>query len=1618
MAGTYRVGGLRADITARDVGFQAASRRTVRSLRGLQTTAARVQQSFNAQNNAARRVAGSYNRLAAAQGRLTRTTTLMNVSLTSVSTSLRRTAVSLINYIRNLDLTRVSTIALNLATAIMSGNFVRAGQAALAAFGPQAALAAAAIGTSAAAMRRFGSVANETNRHLGRMARVGERVNTVFARLTSAAVFAGLAVAAGRMVTAFTGTVDSITNLVNRINLVSAAGTDASDVLERLRDVAEDTRTSLASTGELYTRLAEALQGTLPTEQLLQITDTIQRTVVLSGVSAQSAEAALTQLAQGFASGVLRGEELNSVLEQLPRLTRVFTDELGVGIGELRDLAKEGELTTQVLGEAILAQSSQVQTEFVTQATTVDQALTVAADKFDQLLVAANDALGVTNAIIAIVNGAGVVFEGIAGVFEAVARTWEVIGNILDNLEARGFFNTVTSGQIFEGAALEVSGLREDLADAIRLAEQRRTAEEAIVQELAKQRTEYDRLVRVRSSIERIGFDTQGFGDIEREFNNAATAIQYLEGQLATASAATQDAEANVEALTGSIEKFVQSVDISSESTEALAEEVEKLNSDRTISELEDQLTDEEWYKYATAVQTANDAINRFYENQKRQVQDANENAENFNIEQLDARLTDEQFLERQNFLLANQIDFAEEVTEATRETVSEYDRWIQRMEELHNEAQSIQDLNLASTAEDIAGRVVFNAIEIVEPAVLSIEQLDEALTDNEWLEYADAVAAATSAVQDFRNEADKTEDAVGDRSGFTIAQLDEALSDEDFLARQAALLRDNVAVLEFFRGEVQETVSEYEQWIERMQEVHAELETARELATAETGEQIAGSIEFVAQAVQETAQSIEALDDSLTDNQWNEYLAAADRAREAVAAFYEERRKGEEEAVGDRSGFSISQLDEAISDESFLARQKQLLEDNADIAAFFTDEVVETVQGYDRWIDRMERLHEEAQAIAQINIGDVGERIAGSITFDAQSTVNPAVVAIDALDEALTDNQWIQYSEAVDEATRAVTEFRDANIRALSSQANAALGIDQLDAALTDEQFLERQQQLLEDNAQIASFFADETSRTVETYDLWIRRMQQLHEEAQQLVDLGVASAGEDIAGSIRFVEESVSELAGGIGDLDAALTDDEWGRYNERVQAATESVEEFYRTRADAPSAAGGLNIEQLDALLTNERFLERQRQLLSDNADIAAYFNVETKDTVNEYDRWIDRMQRLHSEAQSVVDLALGDTGERIAGSMSFVAESVEDVALSIGELDEALTDDQWVRYANAVREAQAAIDEFYESRQVQATSARNPEQLTIDQLDTALTDEQFLERANFLLANQVEFSQEITEKTRETVSEYDRWIERMRSLNEEAQSLRDLAVAETGEQLAGAIVFNAESRISADRRSIEELDDALTDEQWVRYQQAVDDAADSIEQFRDTYAEAIEDTNSTTAQFAQSLNSQLSSSFANAIAGVQSFNDAFEQTAAFIIRRLIEMTLEATLFENTLSGGAGGGGGIGGFFDSILNFFSGRRQAGGPVGGGRAYLVGEAGPELFVPNASGNIVPNGAFGGSGQMNLTIQVNGVQDPTIVRNEILNALPVITGEVKNQITSDSIRPSQTRRSLRVAVS
>ncbi|WP_228274526.1 tape measure protein [Acinetobacter towneri] len=186
-------------------------------------------------------------------------------------------------------------------------------------------------------------------------------LKTGFNALTGALAALGIGVTASEIAQ----TADAYKNLSGRISIAIGEHGNLEKAMDDVKNVAIATNSNLEATGELYARLTKIGQEMKwPQEQALALTETINKAIQVGGGSAASNEAAITQLNQALGSGVLRGDEFNSMMEQSPRLAQALADGLGVTTGKLRELAGEGKLTTEVVTQALLSQSEKITAEF------------------------------------------------------------------------------------------------------------------------------------------------------------------------------------------------------------------------------------------------------------------------------------------------------------------------------------------------------------------------------------------------------------------------------------------------------------------------------------------------------------------------------------------------------------------------------------------------------------------------------------------------------------------------------------------------------------------------------------------------------------------------------------------------------------------------------------------------------------------------------------------------------------------------------------------------------------------------------------------------------------------------------------------------------------------------------------------------------------------------------------------------------------------------------------------------------------------------------------------------------------------------------------------------------
>lgn len=169
---------------------------------------------------------------------------------------------------------------------------------------------------------------------------------------------------------------DKWTEFNNRLKLVTASSQELKTAQTELVNIATRTGQELDGVASVYQRFADnAKQLGINQQDALGITETVNKAIAIGGASAEGASAALTQFGQALASGALRGEEFNSVMENAPSLAAAIAKGLDVPVGKLRNLANTGQLTADVLVTALQRAAKSVDADFAKTNMTISQSM-------------------------------------------------------------------------------------------------------------------------------------------------------------------------------------------------------------------------------------------------------------------------------------------------------------------------------------------------------------------------------------------------------------------------------------------------------------------------------------------------------------------------------------------------------------------------------------------------------------------------------------------------------------------------------------------------------------------------------------------------------------------------------------------------------------------------------------------------------------------------------------------------------------------------------------------------------------------------------------------------------------------------------------------------------------------------------------------------------------------------------------------------------------------------------------------------------------------------------------------------------------------------------------------
>ena len=248
---------------------------------------------------------------------------------------------------------------------------------------------------------------------------------------------------------------DQTSQTYARYDIMGSSDTDALD--SKIQASAERSRANYLDTASAISKLsinaADAFSG--GEDEVIAFSETVNKMFTLSGTTATEASAAMLQLTQAMGSGVLRGDELNSIFEQSPLIIQTIADSLGVSVGEIRNLASEGKITADVVKNAILGASDEINEQFESMPGTYGQIKTM----FENIKIQALQPLlsMMTSISDYIMDHSGLIYEigdKIGQIFGTLAGVWTQAGPALSAIGAL-LQTAILSGLNLIAAALD-----------------------------------------------------------------------------------------------------------------------------------------------------------------------------------------------------------------------------------------------------------------------------------------------------------------------------------------------------------------------------------------------------------------------------------------------------------------------------------------------------------------------------------------------------------------------------------------------------------------------------------------------------------------------------------------------------------------------------------------------------------------------------------------------------------------------------------------------------------------------------------------------------------------------------------------------------------------------------------------------------------------------------------------------------------------------------------------------------------------------------------------------------------------------------------------------------------
>lgn len=256
---------------------------------------------------------------------------------------------------------------------------------------------------------------------------VAARMDTIRNALAGVVtVGAGLAVAKQ-----FIDMADAMALLQSRVKLATSGATEFAQVQTDLFALAQRNSVSLEEVAGAFSRLSDPVKrlgGS--SKETIGIIDALSKSLQISGASSQESAAAIAQFGQAMGSGKLQGDEFKSLAEAAPRFMKAISEGSGIAAENLKEMASEGKLTADVVGNALLKSLGKLNTEAAQMPDTVGQAMTRLKNEVAKAVDEINQAGGINTALAGMVGDTAAL---IAPIKQEMIEAFQAVGGWIDN---------------------------------------------------------------------------------------------------------------------------------------------------------------------------------------------------------------------------------------------------------------------------------------------------------------------------------------------------------------------------------------------------------------------------------------------------------------------------------------------------------------------------------------------------------------------------------------------------------------------------------------------------------------------------------------------------------------------------------------------------------------------------------------------------------------------------------------------------------------------------------------------------------------------------------------------------------------------------------------------------------------------------------------------------------------------------------------------------------------------------------------------------------------------------------------------------------------------------------